>query len=41
MSLIKGCIAYHGIFVIGEVVFDWVGQPSEFAVWQHLFCTPY
>ena len=37
MLLIKGCIVYHGVFVDGAVVFDRVGQPSEFAVWQNLF----
>ena len=31
------CIVYHDVFVSGAVVFDRVGQPSEFAVWQHLF----
>ena len=41
MLLIKGCIVYHGIFVDGAVVFDWVGQPSEFAVSQHRFCILY
>ena len=40
MLLIKGSIVYHGVFVDGAVVFDRVGQPSEFAVW-HLFCTLY
>ena len=37
MLQIKGCIVYHGVFVDGAVVFDRVGQHSEFAVWQHLF----
>ena len=32
------CIVYHEVFVGGTVVFDRVGQPSEFAVWQYLFC---
>ena len=32
MLLIKGCIVYHGAFVDGGLVFDKVGQPSEFAV---------
>ena len=40
LLLIKGCIVYH-IFVDGAVVFDRVGQPSEFAVWQNLFCILY
>ena len=37
MSLIMVSIVYHDLFVGGEVVFNWVGQPSEFPVWQHLF----
>ena len=37
----KGCIVYHNAFVGGAVVFDWVGQPSEFSVWQVLFCIFY
>ena len=41
MLLIKGCIVYHDVFVDGAVVFDQVGQPSEFAVSQHLFCILY
>ena len=41
MLLIKGCIVYHHVFVDGAVVFDRVGQPSESAVWQHLFCILY
>ena len=32
MLLIKECIVYHGVFVDGAVVFDQVGQPSEFAL---------
>ena len=32
MLLIKGCIVYWGLFVDGAVVFDRVGQPSEFAM---------
>ena len=32
MLLIKGCIVYHDVYVDGAVVFDRVGQPSEFAV---------
>ena len=35
------CIVYHDVFVGRAVVFDWVGQASEFAVWQHLFCILY
>ena len=31
MLLIMVCIVHHEVF-LGEVVFDWVGQPSEFAV---------
>ena len=41
MLLIKGCIVYHDVYVDGAVVFDRVGQPSEFAVWQNLFCIIY
>ena len=36
----KGSTVYHGVFVDGVVVFNWVGQPAEFAVWQHLFLYP-
>ena len=32
MLLIKGCIVYHGVFVDGAVVFNRVGQSSEFSV---------
>ena len=41
MLLIMICIVYHDAFVGGAVVFDRVGQLSEFAVWQHLFCILY
>ena len=41
MLLIMVCIVYHDVFVGRAVVFDWVGQASEFAVWQHLFCILY
>ena len=33
------CLSWR--FVGRAVVFDWVGQASEFAVWQHLFCILY
>ena len=33
-------IVYHDVFVSEIVVFDRVGQLSEFAVWQHLFLYP-
>ena len=33
-------IVYHDVFVSEIVVFDRVGQHSEFAVWQHLFLYP-
>ena len=41
MLLIKGCIVYHDVFFDGAVVFDRVGQPPEFAGWQHLLCFLY
>ena len=41
MLLIMVCTVYHDLFVGRTVVFDWVGQASEFAVWQHLFCILY
>ena len=34
-------IVYYDTFVGGAVVFDRVGQVSEFAVWQHFFCILY
>ena len=37
MLLIMVCIVYHDVFVGGAVVFNWVCQPSEFAVWEYLF----
>ena len=37
MLLMIVCIVYHDVFVSGAVAFDRVVQPSEFAVWQHLF----
>ena len=33
-------IVYHDVFVSETVVFDRVGQLSEFAAWQHLFLYP-
>ena len=33
-------IVYHDVFVSEIVVFDRVGQLSEFAAWQHLFLYP-
>ena len=33
-------MVYHDVFVSEIVVFDRVGQLSEFAVWQHLFLYP-
>ena len=41
MLLIMVHIAYHDISVGGAIVFDRVGQLSEFNVWQHLFCNLY
>ena len=37
MLLIQGWIVYHGAFVDGAVVFDRVGQSSEFSLCQHLY----
>ena len=41
MLLIIVYVVYHDTFVGGVVVFDQVGQHSEFAVGQHLFCIFY
>ena len=41
MLLIMVCTVYQDVFVGGAVVFDQVGQPSDLAVWQHLFCIFY
>ena len=41
MLLIMVHIAYDDISVGGAIVFDQVGQLSEFNVWQHLFCHLY
>ena len=34
-------IVYHYVFVGGAVAFDRVGQLSDFAQWEHLFCILY
>ena len=39
--LIMVYIVYHDVFVGGAVVFDRVGQLSEFSVWKHLFSILY